>query len=228
MGLFRLYRFDILILMKFLITILDYLYAIALKVTSYFSVISSTEFKPGNKTIIIIPGVYETPLYFKKLHQVIRKNHNVIFADSIYGNGAGIAENARALVKYMDAHDLHSVIVIGHSSGGLAAVVALSSTSRIDKAITIAAPFHGVMNGHFLRTDVVRELLPKSKIIRSFESLPNSTLQNVISMYPTFDNQVWSKKGSHLDGATNIRIKASGHHLILRSSELRDTIKRLI
>ena len=210
--------------MNLLITIIDYAYAALLKIKSFF--INEIELDNSKKlrSAIIIPGVYETPIYFKSISSTLAENYNIIHSDSIYGKGGSIDENARSIAKYIDKSKLSDVLVVGHSSGGLVAVKALGITTKISSVITIATPFHGVQNGHLLRTKLVRELLPTSDIVKSMANLPHSSLRKITSMYPSFDNQVWSKEGSILRGAKNIKVNAKGHHRILRRSALQKAI----
>ena len=71
-----------------------------------------------------------------------------------------------------------------------------------------------------MRTGIVRELLPNTHEIAGIKVLPKEILKKVISIYPAYDNQIWSKSGSVLEGAKNVQLKSNGHHLILTSDEL--------
>ena len=217
--------------MKVIIGFLDYCYAAILKVASFFVRQNPTRLNPDLRTVIVVPGVYETSLYFRNLSKTLQDNYNVVHAQAIYGHkkNMGIQSTAKHISEYIDCKKLTEVVLVGHSSGGLVAVKTLTlNDSRIAKVITIAAPFHGVLNGHLLRTKIVRELLPSSTLIKSFSTLPESILSKVTSIYPSFDNQVWSKRGSYLEGAQNMRLNTKGHHLILRSDELSRTIAKAL
>ena len=211
--------------MRPFIVIADYCYAASLRIASYFVKTHDNDFKPELSTVVIIPGVYETSLYFNDISKAISATHNVVHAESIYGKSRDIDQDALSISDYITGHGLTGVVLIGHSSGGLTAVKSLNHCAdRVSKVITIATPYHGVKNGHLLRTKIVRELLPGSRVIKSMTNLKGSIMGKVVSLYPSFDNQVWSKRGSYIEGAKNVRVRAKGHHLILRSRALRQAV----
>lgn len=214
--------------MKLTILAIDYLYALYLKLVSYFirprHYIEGIESPSG--TVILIPGVYENGFYFSKLSRRLEDaGYAVINAELLTGQQPVVA-SAKCINSYINDKGLKNVILIGHSSGGLIAVACLDLNRQvIKKAIAIAAPFSGVYNGHLLRTKLVKELLPSSELILSINKLSQSPMQSkVISIFPRFDNQVWHHQGSKFAGATNIELTASGHHLVLNSHELSDII----
>ena len=214
--------------MKLLISIHDYSYAAFLKICSYFHKYETTAHSGDLPTVILIPGVYENWFYFRKIRTyLLKRGYNIINADSLY-RSKSIAEDANALSSYINDNLFENVILVGHSSGGITALKCLKNNDRIKKVIAIAVPFSGVKNGHFLRTTRVRELLPNSDEVKDIKLLPTDLLNKVVSIYPTYDNQIWSKSGSLLDSVESIRLKSNGHHLILKSDELLDTLSRVI
>ena len=214
--------------MKLLISIYDYCYAVLLKICSYFHKYEMTTFNPDLPTVIIVPGVYENWFYFRTIRTyLLKRGYNIINADSLY-RSKSIAEDANALSSYINDNSFENVILIGHSSGGITALKCLKNNDRIKKVIAIAVPFSGVKNGHFLRTTRVRELLPNSDEIKNIKIFPTELRNKAISIYPTYDNQIWSKSGSLLEGVKSIKLKSNGHHLILKSDELLDAISRVL
>lgn len=207
-------------IMNVFIFITDYSYAAWLKLCSYFYRNEKDVNNENLPAVILVPGVYENWFYFRKIQSLlIRHGYNVIIADSIY-QSESLEKDSEALSTYIYRNSLENVTLIGHSSGGITALKTLSKNRSINKIIAIAAPFSGVNNGHFLRTVFVRELLPNAHEILEIKALPKALLEKVISIYPAYDNQIWSKSGSILDGAKNVQLKSKGHHLILNSDEL--------
>lgn len=207
--------------MKLFISAADYSYAAWLKLNSYFHRSKKIELRKNLPTVILVPGVYENWFYFRKIQNFLMQlGYNVVNADNIY-RGKSLANDTDSLTSYIKDNSLKGVTLIGHSSGGITALKCLSSSDSIKNIITIATPFSGVMNGHLLRTSLVRELLPNSDEIVNIQALPDDLRKRVVSIYPAYDNQVWSKSGSLLNGARNIQLKkSSGHHLVLKSEEL--------
>lgn len=215
-------------IMRILIFIVDYFYAAWLKLNSYFYRNEKLASNTNLPTVILVPGVYENWYYFRSMKQLLLlRGYNVINADSIY-QSESLEKDSDALASYVHGNSHYDVTLIGHSSGGITALKTLSKNSNIIKVIAIAAPFSGVSNGHFLRTGIVRELLPNSHEIAGINKLPKEILKKVISIYPAYDNQIWSKSGSVLEGAKNVQLKSKGHHLILNSDELMVKIESVL
>ncbi len=210
--------------MKPLVFIADYIYALWLLFRSRLSTAQPSTNQGNNGLVILLPGVYENWYYFRRLkHSLVTHGFAVLHADDIY-KGISIAEDSKALSNFIKDHSLENVSLIGHSSGGLTAVSCLQTAPAIKRVVAIATPFSGVANGHIVRTSKVRELMPGSDTITSVEVLSPNLANKVISIYPSYDNQIWSKSGSILKGAKNIRLNAKGHHLILRSDGLAKTV----
>lgn len=215
---------------KFSVAIKDYSYAVYLKVYSCFRRAPHVgAIRSGVPTIIFIPGVYENWIHFSHLKVALQKTGYQMIHWDLFASNRSIVEGSRALAEFVHTNNLKDVVLIGHSSGGLTALAALKLRPDLFKqVIAIATPFSGVTNGRLLRTKLVRELLPTSDHIKNVKSSPKSVLKKVVSVYPEYDNQIWSKEGSILDDANNYRLKTRGHHLVLKSDELAEAVEKLI
>lgn len=215
---------------KLFVAIHDYSYALYLKIYSYFQRTPHTEAIQNNlPTIILVPGVYENWFYFSHLQTALKRAGYQIIHWDLVTKSRSISEDSQTLSEFVEANGLRNVVLVGHSSGGLTALYALNlNPDRFKQVIAIAAPFAGVSNGRILRTKLVRELLPSSQHIRDVKSLSKSILPKVSSVYPEYDNQVWSKEGSVLKRANNYRLNTQGHHLILKGDELIKLVLKLV
>ena len=212
--------------MKVLIAVADYAYAAYLKVASYLTKQPQHRGSniQNNQTVLLIPGVYENWYFFRRLQVGLeRLGHRVVNTEKLV-NSTSVLVDGGKLAKYLETNNIKSAILVGHSSGGLIALRTLQLSDRVEKVITIAAPFHGVTNGKLLRTKLVKELLPESEVFIELRKISQDKRRKVVSFYPSYDNQVWSKKGSILNGAKNTMLKSRGHHLILRSRELTSAV----
>lgn len=209
--------------MKPIIFIADYIYASYLKLASIFLVGDHHDSASSHdeKIIILIPGVYENRFYFRKICSVLKKyNYSIVEVDHLLKHRS-LQDDAKRIVNLLNKNKYKSVSIVGHSSGGIVGALILRESNKVSKVIAIATPFSGVLNGHLLRTKVVRELLPGSDTLKLINELPHNKLMRMVSISPSYDNQVWSKKGSLLKGAKNVCINAKGHHLVLASNELK-------
>lgn len=214
-------------MLNLIYTFFDYIYAVYIKIMSSIYTIPTHPFDPKKPTVIFIPGVYENWYFFRHLAKVLQETYNILYGEVIY-RPKSIREDARAIADYIHKNNLTNVTLVGHSSGGLTAIKCMSFNDTITQTIAIATPFFGVKNGHVVRTKKVRELLPSSSEIKSMNSISKSVYKKVVSVYPAYDNQVWSSRGSVVPYAQNIELSARGHHLILRSRELAATVHKLI
>ena len=178
--------------------------------------------------IVLIAGLYERWTFLKplgeKLHQLGYRIHRV---EAIRRNKQSIPSEADKLHAYLTKNQLEDVIVISHSKGGLVALYSMLEhypTSKIIKLIAIAAPFSGSNMGRLVRVASVKELLPKSKLIKYLNNELSNKPLDVVSVFPNYDNHVWHQKGSILDFAENIEISGAGHHKVLADEDLHKRI----
>ena len=80
--------------------------------------------------------------------------------------------------------------------------------------ISVATPYSGSAMANLIPLDPIRELRNDSTIIKDLNthSYVNSMITSII---PEYDNHVWAKEGSYLQGATNIHVPVHGHHRIV-------------
>jgi triacylglycerol lipase len=183
----------------------------------------------GKRPIVIIQGKSNRWGFLKKLSDAISKRGYPIYVVKKLGsNKFDIKTSARIVKEIIEKNNLKNVTLLGHSKGGLVGKYILiheDANNRIDHLIAIAAPFSGSkIVHHFPRNKSLREFSPKSKMIQEISS--NKKVDSkIISIMPEFDNHIWADKGSHLDGATNVRMATKGHHKIVFD---KNTIKKII
>lgn len=122
--------------------------------------------------------------------------------------------SALELKKYLEKRDLKEVILVGISSGALTSLLYLQEHDgweRVDKFVTIGAPFKGTWTAMTLAPFYSgRQLWPNSKFVKKIKSLKIKNLDRIYCFRITFDEMV--PYGSILPGAHELRINAVGHN----------------
>jgi pimeloyl-ACP methyl ester carboxylesterase len=132
-----------------------------------------------------------------------------------------ISSHSSEVHKLIEKHNLKNVILVTHSKGGLIGKYLLihhNEDHRIKGLVAIAAPFSGSGLAKLILHDSYQELSEDSKIINDLSEHKEVNHQ-IISIYPKYDNYVWSNQGSFLEGAENIEVNVYGHNKILFSKE---------
>ncbi len=212
--------------------IIDYYYLLAGKVSMHIYKNPPIHYLnfvvKGKNPVILIPGISNKWGFLKKLGDSLSLAGHPIYVSQLLGpNLLDISASAKIIKKIIDENNLKKVMIIGHSKGGLIGKYLLMNSNkdkRIKRLIAIATPFSGTDIASLASHKSFKELLPKSKIIEKINS--NKTVNSkIISIMPVFDNHVWSKNGSFLQGALNIKVPTKGHHKIVFDKSV---IKKII
>ena len=173
--------------------------------------------------VILIPGVTTKWQFLKAVADPISlKGHPVYVVEKLGYNIKSIDDSAKLVRELIDEKDLHNVIVIAHSKGGLIAEYLLTfhnEDNRVKKAITIATPFLGSHAVRFLPGKVFKELSPESEMIKKLNA-DTAINHKIVSIYGEYDNHVWPTGNCRLEGAKNIQVNVFGHHKILFNKEV--------
>lgn len=178
----------------------------------------------GNgKTIVIVErwlSMNLRHLYWK--YYLERQGYNVYLANFPLRLG-DFHESARHLDAYLERNDLDNVTLVGISSGALTSLLYLhyyDGWSRVDKFISIGAPFKGTWVAVFLSwVGSGRALLPNSKLVKEIAGLKLENLDKVYCIAAKFDEMV--PGGAVLKGAHKITLSVIGHnnlHLQIRTT----------
>lgn len=172
----------------------------------------------GKNPIILIPGIANRWGFLKKLGDSISlRGHPVHVVRELNLNLFDIPASAKIVRKIIDENNLKKIIIIGHSKGGLIGKYLLihnNIDNRIIGLITIGAPFSGSILAKNSPRKSSKDLIPESAMLRTLSSHKEVNVK-IISIMPAFDNHVWHRKGSYLEGATNITVLTKGHHKIV-------------
>ena len=188
--------------------------------------------KEGKVPVVLVPGWSLRWAFYKHLGDHISlEGHPVYIVPKLKNNLFDIPKSAEIVREVIDKNKLDNVIIVSHSKGGLIGKYLLihhNDDKKVVGLIAIATPFSGTAMAKLLPLKSTKEFLPDSKIVLN---LKRHTVVNhkIISISPRYDNHVWAEEGSVLDGALkNIKLNVRGHHKVIFSKEMEETIIRSI
>lgn len=184
----------------------------------------------GKVPVILIPGILEKWSFMKKLGDAISlSGHPVYIVPDLSYNLHSIPLSAGILHSLIldviksgesaEKGQYPSVALVAHSKGGLIGKYLLShfnADHHVAGMIAIATPFSGSAMAKLVPHNSFKELQADSNIIQDLQKHTHVN-KDIVSIIPKFDNHVWSEKGSYLEGAENLEVPVYGHHAVLFS-----------
>jgi pimeloyl-ACP methyl ester carboxylesterase len=195
----------------------DYAYAVYWQGRAILGKTDPESFRSGTLTpIVVIPGVYETWRFLEPLIRAMHdRGHPVFVVDALSWNNRPIVEAAELVSGFLAEHDLHDIVLVSHSKGGLIGKYVMSAgheRSRVTSMLAVAAPFVGSVYARFLVLPSLRIFSPKNATILALAH-DESVNSRIVSIYGEFDPHV--PAGSELVGAKNVRLDTGGHFRVL-------------
>ncbi|WP_285115003.1 alpha/beta hydrolase [Leifsonia sp. fls2-241-R2A-40a] len=203
---------------------LDYLYAGRYQLRAVFDRSAPDALVAGaghRAPVVLLPGIFETWRFLRPLAQHIHgSGHPVHVVTALEDNRMEVPEAAALVARHLAEHDLHDVVIVAHSKGGLIAKYLMGmpdSGPRIRTAVTVATPFAGSPLARFIPIPSMRSLLPTAPGLLRL-ALSRAVNAQIVSVWGWFDPHV--PGGSRLEGARNIELDVGGHFRILARPEL--------
>jgi pimeloyl-ACP methyl ester carboxylesterase len=200
----------------------DRLYQIGKQATHAFGPDPLVRYPAGDRApVLLLPGVYETWQFLRPIADALYALGHPIHTlpDLGYNRGDIVLSAARAQA-YLERHDLHGVIVIAHSKGGIIAkrmMVLDDSSHRIARLVAICSPFGGSSLARFAPTATLRAFHPRNELLLQLaEELEVN--ERIVSIYSRLDPLI--PGGSRLQGALNVELPVVGHFRPLTSKPL--------
>lgn len=194
----------------------DYAYAAYWQVRSFVSREKADALLDGARSpIVILPGVYET---WRFLHPLVAhlhaQGHPVHVLDELERSQRPVDEMARIVEEHLRAADLHGVVLVAHSKGGLAGKLVMigADSDRIAGMLAVATPFGGSRYARRIPFRTLRAFSPDDPGIVSLAHQRDVNAR-IVSVYAGFDPHI--PEGSELPGAKNVRIDTGGHFRVL-------------
>ena len=166
------------------------------------------------KTIVIVERWLTMNIrHFYWKYYLEKKGYNVYLANFPLRQG-NFKESSEQLAKYIERHNLENITLVGISCGGLTAFDYLQNYggwARVDKFISIGAPFQGTWMAFFISFAYSgRELFPFSSYIKLLKSYKPLNPEKIYCFRAQFDEMV--PNGAVLPGAHPVTLKIFGHN----------------
>jgi triacylglycerol lipase len=211
---------------------------------------------PHKAAVILLPGFLEKWGFMKNLGDYIsRHGHPTYIVPKLGHNISDIPSGARIvrmvlvqalpqlghhlpnvhasaqLIRHLlDKYDIEQAVFVAHSKGGLVGKYYLAHFNQDEKVrgmVAIATPFSGSALAKLIPHSSFQELTANNQIIQDLEK-HREVNHRIISIYPQFDNHIWTPDASHLDGAENIQVNISGHHRVLFDKQAKALVLKCI
>ena len=167
---------------------------------------------PARAPVLLIPGVFESWRFLQPVAEHLhRRGHPVHVLAELGWNTRSIPELAAVVTEHLDREDLHDVVVVAHSKGGLIAKQAFGlpgTLARVRHVVAIGTPFSGSRYAALFLLPSVRMFAPRGPVIRAL-ALETAVNRRFSSLYSVFDPHI--PETSRLEGAENVVLPAVGH-----------------
>jgi alpha-beta hydrolase superfamily lysophospholipase len=196
--------------------LLDWAYAIRWQVRSLGPTTADDYLTGARQAVVVIPGVYETWHFMRPLMDVLHdRGHPVHVLTGLRHNVRPVPASAEDVMAYLREHDLHGVLVLAHSKGGLIgkyAMTRLDPDGRIDRMVAVSTPFGGSVYAELAPVRHLRAFRATDPVIAGLARELDANAR-ITSVYGVFDTLI--PGGSELAGARNMRLEVGGHFRIL-------------
>ncbi|MCR2799432.1 alpha/beta hydrolase [Microbacterium sp. zg-Y818] len=194
----------------------DYAYASAWQIRALFNRTHPESFLSGERTpVVVLPGIYETWKFLQPLVAAIHeRGHPVHVLDALHRNERPVVEAAEQVTAYLTEQNLHDVIIVAHSKGGLIGkqVMIGPSADRVRSMLAVSTPFGGSRYALLMLPPTLRIFSPMDATIVAL-ARQETVNSRIVSVYGRFDPHI--PGGSELAGAKNVKLETGGHFRIL-------------
>lgn len=204
----------------------DYAYAAYWQVRGTLRPGSKDDLRTGaRRPVVIVPGVWEPWGFLGPVIDALHDaGHPVHVVSELGRNSRPVEDAARTVAGFLDDHDLHDVVIVAHSKGGLIGKFVMSELDpheRITSMVAICTPFAGSDYARFMMTRTLRAFSPSDPTtVRMQRNLEVNARITTIS--GVFDPHI--PRIVALEGATNITLDDGGHFRLLDRPELIDIV----
>lgn len=175
--------------------------------------------------VLALPGVLETwSILQPVLDDLAERGHPVHVVTALGRNRGPVVAMAALVEDYVLAHDLHDVVVVAHSKGGLIGKHVMAGercADRIRAMVTVATPFGGSVYARYFLAPSIRAFRPDHPTLTWLRERA-ATNARITSVAARYDPHV--PGGSHLDGATNVVVDLVGHFRVLGDARVRAAV----
>lgn len=150
--------------------------------------------------------------------------HPVHHVETLGWNLGSIERSVERCLEVLEDRRLSGAVIVAHSKGGLIGKAVMARTDEeVRGMVTLATPFSGsTLGGRLQRLPGLGRsplgmFLPGSAEITGLAA-DREVNARIVSLSPAWDQVI--PGGSHLEGATNVRLETAGHFRPARDPEV--------
>ncbi|WP_432563870.1 esterase/lipase family protein [Kineococcus sp. SYSU DK003] len=182
--------------------------------------------------VLLLPGIWESWHVLRGLGDALHAaGHPVHVVPGMGANSAELDEAALLVRDRLVALDLHDVVVVAHSKGGLIAKAAFALpevADRVSGAVAVATPFAGSRHATWFPARSVRRLSPRDPAVRRLVA-DVSSHPRIVALRPRWDPHVPREAGTPgLAGAAEVELPLEGHFRPLGDPLLHRAVVRAV
>ncbi|MEF2976787.1 esterase/lipase family protein [Subtercola sp. YIM 133946] len=172
------------------------------------------------RPVIVLPGIWETWGFMLPIvDELHRAGHPVFAITDLRRNAGTVVASAGLVARFIVERDLHDVLIVAHSKGGLIgkyAMALLDDERRISSMVAVSSPFAGSRYATHLPLPSLRALSPRDATTRMLAGSLEVNARTT-SVYAQFDPHI--PEGSELAGARNVELATGGHFRTLAAPQ---------
>ncbi len=161
--------------------------------------------------VVLVHGFFSNAGYWHVLKRFLAErgvaNLHTLNLEPPFGDLTEYTASLRARIEALHAES-GPVVLVGHSMGGLVCRAATCAT-RVQRVITLGAPYRGTLGAWLMTGRNVRQMRPGSAWLQELERAP--AVVPTVSIYGYYDNVVVPYSSAVLGGADNIPLPDVGH-----------------
>lgn len=186
---------------------------------------------PSHSTpLVLLPGIWERWTYLVPLARALNGHgHPAHLIGALGANGAPLDVAAGVVARFLVERDLHGVIFVAHSKGGLIGKRVMLDPGVADRVrgmVALSTPFAGSsLAWPIFNRSPLGVFAPTGPAIIDLAAQRDVNAR-IISLQPIHDQVI--PQGSRLEGARNVTLPVAGHFRPLRNHEVQRTIHRLV
>lgn len=176
---------------------------------------------PVRPAVVLIPGVYESWHFLRPLALLLHGHgHPVHVLPALGYNRVPVRAAAVLVGEHLREHDLHDVVLVAHSKGGLIGKLTMLSEDpdgRVRTMVAINTPFAGSWYARWIPLAAVRAFVPTDATLVALGA-EREVNSRITSVYSRYDPHI--PAGSVLEGAANLELGTPGHFRALSDPDL--------
>ncbi len=174
---------------------------------------------------MLLPGVYETWQLLGPIATALaRAGHPVHAVPGLGYNRRPFAEAADRTAAFLEQSDLHDVVLVAHSKGGLVGKRVMLSTAgpRVTGMVAVATPFHGSRYAQYLLGRTLRAFSRATRAARARRRARRRRPHHgrLPALRPAHPET------GRLEGGRNVELPLAGHFLPLGDPALVEIVVR--